>query len=421
MKKAKAELDNHQAPLSVSTIELIVDILAKNSTYQPQRTESIYNKKIVAKPCQSEKSDIQVLYGENDHWVCTYYTGMMIFIYDSGHNWRSCLVDYKQKGVLEKLYPFLPSYGFTNYVYFKKPKLLCKYSASHGVFALYYMKLLLEGCSPEESVGSIDKKQIENGNALDKYLRAYLKDLVVKYDDSTVSDNNPISTHTGDIFSNVPTTESTKLIDTSKTTASTTASTKPIDTPKTTPSTTASTKPIHRSKTTPSTTASTNPIYRSKTTPSKTASTKPIHTPETTPSTTASTIPNAKPKTTPSTTTSTKPIDKPKTTPSTTASAEPTDTPKTTPSTTASAKPTDTPKTTPITTSSCSTYSSGHPNSVPLDDAKDSDPSIVSDRLFIHSFIQRIVLNLNNLLFIYRLFQIHLIRKNRLAEKPKLH
>lgn len=160
-----------------TTIDFITTLYAKQSTYKPQST-LVYFEYVRAAKCNQNQNDIQILYGENYHWICTFYKANdgKIYVYDSIY--RRQLTG-KQKEVLQRFYPFIPKDNFDNYVVFVPPKLRQGDGVSCGVFALFYMKLLMDGSSPENSVGNISRHIYENNSALAKHLRIDLKRLVL--------------------------------------------------------------------------------------------------------------------------------------------------------------------------------------------------------------------------------------------------
>lgn len=137
--------------------------------------------------CKSNVNDVQILFGDNDHWICTLYKKDegKIIVYDSLHNpnWFSGLfsgLSKEQKGVLQKLYPFIPANQLNNAIEFRKPLVVQNDNISCGIFALYYMKLIMDGHLPDKSV-DVEPNVQEDYRRLIIDLRCRLRTLLLDY------------------------------------------------------------------------------------------------------------------------------------------------------------------------------------------------------------------------------------------------
>lgn len=71
MSKALEEIEDIDEQLTDVTIDLVAKLYAKNSTYKPQTALLHYQHLMDCKPCGPDQNDVQILYGENHHWICT--------------------------------------------------------------------------------------------------------------------------------------------------------------------------------------------------------------------------------------------------------------------------------------------------------------------------------------------------------------
>lgn len=103
--------------------------------------------------CDESKNDVQILYGgihnSNEHWICIFYDSktQSINVYDSFC--KRSLTEQQLK-ILGELYPFLTN--LSSHIVFESPKLIqySNDSVSCGIFALYYLILIVKGCLPED-------------------------------------------------------------------------------------------------------------------------------------------------------------------------------------------------------------------------------------------------------------------------------
>lgn len=174
------EIEDLNCKLSESTIDLILKIVAGNSNFDPQSSLIFYDL-VDHKVCDESKNDIQILYGgiykSNEHWICLFYEAKTRFIniYDS--LCKHSLNDH-QFDILGKLYPFLTN--LSSHIIFKTPKLIQSPNdnVSCGIFALYYLVLILKGYLPEEEV-NIENRH--NYTSILRYIRNNLKEIVIEY------------------------------------------------------------------------------------------------------------------------------------------------------------------------------------------------------------------------------------------------
>lgn len=109
-----------------------------------------------------------------------------IIAYDSLHNWFKGIfgkLSTAQKGALKKLYPFIPGNKFNSIIELRKPLVKQDDSVSCGVFALYYMKLIIGGHLPDQKI-DLKVRTCRNSRNIIIVLRRRLKVLVKKYANS---------------------------------------------------------------------------------------------------------------------------------------------------------------------------------------------------------------------------------------------
>ncbi|XP_031617613.1 uncharacterized protein LOC116337314 [Contarinia nasturtii] len=105
---ALREIQNPRKQLTDITVDFIATLYAKNSTYEPQ-TSLIFKECVTSHPCDGTKNDVQILYGEKHHWICTFWNAKQrqIVVYDSLYNWFKATffgLSNQQEDVLKRLY-----------------------------------------------------------------------------------------------------------------------------------------------------------------------------------------------------------------------------------------------------------------------------------------------------------------------------
>ncbi|KAK0080111.1 hypothetical protein PV326_008333, partial [Microctonus aethiopoides] len=110
--KNQLTLSNNQKKIIVNNqwlnddhIMLFNDLLKKCSDYEPSEPWRIQIPNSI-KPVPQNKKHIQILYSLDQHWVCSYYDGGNLFIYDSLNKQGF------REGHFEYLSRLFPSYRF---------------------------------------------------------------------------------------------------------------------------------------------------------------------------------------------------------------------------------------------------------------------------------------------------------------------
>lgn len=179
--EALEDLGNPHTMLSGTTIDLIAEILAKKSKFKPQSV-FIHLKGELYESCKEDENDVQILYGNNSHWICSYYNAdkKQFYLYNSLYHANGRLLK-AQATVLRKLYPFIPRNELLGKVVFKEPILKQRDGISCGLFALHYMRTIIKGKFPDQSTGGISSKISGNYQKLVTHLRNDFKELVLQY------------------------------------------------------------------------------------------------------------------------------------------------------------------------------------------------------------------------------------------------